>query len=148
MIEAHFSTNNFYTEAPLVASLSKLGSSIPAPAFIDCVQAYLCVYLGNSYGVSFTAAPTAKAELLKIPEDRWRYYFHKVLVNDEIILAKLFSEKPKNRFKDLVRDHLSYLADSENLNTDILKLVQALQSGNDSRIHGISRKLYDKIRGR
>ena len=140
--------NNFYTEGPLVANLSKLGSSIPAPAFIDCVQAYLCVYLGNSYGVSNAALPTAKAELLKIPEDRWRYYFDKVLANDEIILSKLFSEKPKARFKALISEHLAYLVDSESLNTDVLKLVQALVDGNDSRINSISHKLYGKIRGK
>ncbi|OCH53657.1 hypothetical protein [Vibrio sp. ZF57] len=147
LLDAHFSMNNFYTEAPLVANLSKLGSSIPAPAFIDCVQAYLCVYLGNSYGVSNAAFPTAKAELLKIPEDRWRYYFDKVLTSDEVILAKLFSDKPKNKFKALIRDHLTFLVESENLNTDVLKLVQALNEGDDRRIQAISRKLYDKIRG-
>lgn len=148
LIDAHFAMNNFYTEAPLVANLSKLGSSIPAPAFIDCVQAYLCVYLGNSYGVSNAAFPTAKAELLKIPEDRWRYYFDKVLINDEVILSKLFNEKPKNKFKTLIQDHLTYLVESESLNTDVLKLVQALNSGNDTRISSISHKLYDKIRGK
>ncbi len=146
LIDAHFAMNNFYTEAPLVANLSKLGSSIPAPAFIDCVQAYLCIYLGNSYGTSNAAFPTAKAELLKIPEDRWRYYFDKVLSTDEIILAKLFSDKPKERFKTLVRDHLSFLVDSESLNTDVLKLVKALSSGDNSRISSISRKIYDKLR--
>lgn len=148
LVDAHFALNNFYTEGPLVANLSKLGSSIPAPAFIDCIQAYLCVYLGNSYGVSNAALPTAKAELLKIPEDRWRYYFDKVLANDEIILSKLFSEKPKARFKALISDHLTYLVDSESLNTDVLKLVQALSDGNDSRINSISHKLYGKIRGK
>lgn len=146
LIDAHFSRNNFYTEAPLVVNLSKLGSSIPAPAFIDCVQAYLCVYLGNSYGVSNAAISTAKAELLKIPEDRWRYYFDKVLSADEVILAKLFNNKPRERFKALIRDHLSFLVDSESLNTDVLKLVQALNNGDDSRISTISRKLYEKLR--
>lgn len=148
LIDAHFSLNNFYTEAPLTANLSKLGSSIPAPAFIDCVQAYLCVYLGNSFGVSNTAMPMARTELLKIAEDRWRYYFDKVLTSDEIILAKLFSEKPKERFKMLINDHLNFLINSENLNTDVFKLVQALSEGNDSRVNSISRKLYDKTRGK
>ena len=148
IIEAHFSMNNFYTEAPLVASLSKLGSSIPAPAFIDCVQAYLCVYLGNSYGVSNTAAPIATAELLKIPEDRWRYYFSKVLATDEVILSKLFNSKPRDRFKLLIQSNFTFLTESESLDTDILKLVQALKEGNDSRILAISEKLYKKIRGK
>ena len=147
LIEAHFSMNNFYTEGPLVANLSKLGSSIPAPAFIDCMQAYLCVYLGNAYGVSHSAFPTAQSELLKIPEDRWRYYFSKVIQNDQIVLAKLSSEKPRSHFKTLLRDHLSYLAESEALSSDVLKLVQATIKGNDARITTISQKLYMKIRG-
>ncbi|OXD53196.1 hypothetical protein [Vibrio parahaemolyticus] len=146
LIDAHFAMNNFYTEGPLVANLSKLGSSIPAPAFIDCVQAYLCVYLGNSYGVSNAAFPTAKSELLKIPEDRWRYYFDKVLCNDEIILAKLFNSNPRDRFKTLIREHLSFLVESEILNTDVLKLVKALNNDDNNRISIISRKLYDKLR--
>lgn len=148
LIDAHFAMNNFYTEAPLVTNLSKLGSSIPAPAFIECIQAYLCVYLGNSYGVSNAAFPTAKAELLKIPEDRWRYYFDKVLISDEVILSKLFNNKPREKFKTLVREHLPFIVSSESLNTDVLKLVQALNDGNDQRINSISRKLYDKIRGK
>lgn len=148
LIDAHFAMNNFYTEAPLVASLSKLGSSIPAPAFIECVQAYLCVYLGNSYGTSHAAFPIAKAELLKIPEDRWRYYFDKVVGSDEIILAKLLGDKTRKRFSTLIQDHLSFLVTSESLNTEVLKLVQALNEGNDSRVNGIARKLYDKIRGK
>ena len=147
LIDAHFATNNFYTEAPLVSNLSKLGSSIPAPAFIDCVQAYLCVYLGNAYGVSNAAFATAKAELLKIPEDRWRYYFSKVIVSDEIILAKLFNGKPRDRFKTLIQEYLPYIAEGENLETDILKLVQALADGHDSRILSIASKLYKKTRG-
>lgn len=148
LIDAHFAMNNFYTEAPLVANLSKLGSSIPAPAFIDCVQAYLCVYLGNSYGVSNAAVPTARAELLKIPEDRWRYYFDKVFSSDEIILAKLFNEKPRERFKILIKNHLTFLVESESLNTDVLKLIQALNDDENRRISTISHKLYDRIRGK
>ncbi|MEE3507584.1 MULTISPECIES: hypothetical protein [unclassified Pseudomonas] len=148
LIDAHFSINNFYTEAPLVASLSKLGSSIPAPAFIECVQAYLCVYLGNSYGISHAAFPIAKAELLKIPEDRWRYYFDKVVASDEIILAKLLSDKPIKKFSTLIQDHLGFLVDSESLNTEVLKLVKALNDGNEGRVSAIARKLYDKIRGK
>lgn len=148
LIDAHFAMNNFYTEAPLVASLSKLGSSIPAPAFIECVQAYLCVYLGNSYGVSHEAFPIAKAELLKIPEDRWRYYFDKVIASDEIILAKLLSDKPRNKFSTLIQGHLNFLVGSESLNTEVLKLVKALNDGNDGRVGTIARKLYDKIRGK
>lgn len=147
LLEAHFAFNNFYTEGPLVANLAKLGSSIPAPAFIDCVQAYLCVYLGNSFGVSTAAAPTALAELKKIPEDRWRYYFDKVLSTDEVILEKLIRDKPRKRFQAFIQNELSYLADSEILNSDVLKLVQASNEGKEAKVIAIAQKLHQKIRG-
>ncbi|MGL1958292.1 MAG: hypothetical protein OCD00_13350 [Colwellia sp.] len=147
LVDAHFAMNNFYTEGPLVANLAKLGSSIPAPAFIDCIQAYLCVYLGNAYGVSAAAVSTAKAELLKIPEDRWKYYFSKVIENDEIILSKLFSDKPKKRFISLVKEHLTFLVDSESIGTDVLMLLQSSLKDNESRVTAIASKLYKKTRG-
>ena len=147
LIEAHFSLNNFYTETPLVSNLAKLGSSIPAPAFIDCVQAYLCVYLGNSYGTSHSAWPIARDELAKIPEDRWRYYFAKVLQNDDILLAKLHSDKPRRMFTSLIQNQLAYIAECEEVDPNILRLIRASLDGNDMKIKGIVEALYKKAKG-
>jgi hypothetical protein len=145
VIEAHFGMNNFYTEGPVVSNLSKLGSSIPAPAFIDCVQAYLCVFLGNIWGYSFTAAPIAERELKRIPQDRWAYYFAKVIHNDEIILSKLLSAKPRDRFCSFVENTLSDLAENESIGGDNQKLVKALMKKEQDRIAMISDKMYRKL---
>jgi hypothetical protein len=98
VIEAHFSMDNFHLEAEPVKTLSRLGTIIPRPALIDCMRAYLCVYLGNRYGFSFAAAPLAYGELTRISADRWEYYLGKVLPNDDTILLKLMDEKPIERF--------------------------------------------------
>jgi len=145
VIEAHFGMNNFYTEGPLVANLSKLGSSIPAPAFIECVQAYLCAFLGNQWGHTFAAAPVAEAELKKIPIDRWAYYFGKVIQNDEVILPKLLSSKPSGRLCDFVQETLNDLPENGNLTGDNRKLVEALAKKDAVRIMAIAEKMYKKL---
>lgn len=88
VIETHYATNNFYNEPAIVKKLSGLGSTIPAPALVECIQAYLAVYLGNSYEVSYRAAEIAYEELTKLTKERWYYYFEKVVQTDEIILSK------------------------------------------------------------
>ena len=145
IIDAHFAMNNFYTEPPLVSNLSKLGSSIPAPAFIECVQAYLCVYLGNPWGVSFDAATIADKELKRIPLDRWTYYFAKVIHTDEIILAKLLSEKPRERLCAFVINTLASLGASESISGENKKLFDALANKKAEQIYSISQKMYKKL---
>ncbi len=145
VIEAHFAMNNFYTEGPLVSNLSKLGSSIPAPAFIECVQAYLCSFLGNPWGHAHTAAPVAERELKRIPIDRWAYYFGKVVQNDEVILPKLLSSKPRDRLCKFVGETLSDLTENENLTGDNRKLVEALFNNDVGRITAIAEKMYNKL---
>lgn len=145
VIEAHFGMNNFYTEGPLVLNLSKLGSSIPAPAFIECIQAYLCVYMGNKWGHSFNAAPIAEQELKKIPGDRWAYYFEKVLRNDEIILAKLYSISPRKRLCEFTTNFLSGLVGIDSLSGDNRKLFEALSQKNIDRIGTIAKSMHEKL---
>lgn len=147
VMDAHFAMNNFYTEGPLVASLSKLGSSIPAPAFIECIQAYLCVYLGNQYGASFSAVPIAESELRKIPSDRWIYYFSKVIHNDEIILGKLYSDRPRVRFSVFVSENLSLLVGNESFTHDNKLLFEALVAQNNEKVRRITEKMYLKLKG-
>ena len=65
VIETHFEFNNFYNEPSVVRKLASLGSTIPLPAFIDCIQAYLAVYLGNSYGVSNIAASNCRRKIVR-----------------------------------------------------------------------------------
>jgi hypothetical protein len=145
VLEAHFGSNNFYTEGPLVANLSKLGSSIPAPAFIECVQAYLCVFLGNPWGHAFASESVAERELKKIPGDRWEYYFGKVIQNDEVVLPKLLSSKPRDRLCTFVRESLSDLHKNGNLTGDNRKLLEALDKNDVGRITAIAEKMYRNL---
>ncbi|GAB3870517.1 hypothetical protein GCM10028824_19240 [Hymenobacter segetis] len=101
IVDTHFSHNNFYNEYPLVKNLANLGTSIPKDAFLDCIQAYLCVYIGNRYGYARDAAPVAYEQLIKIPIVRWEYYIDKVLKDDDIILYKLYEENSSRRFVEL-----------------------------------------------
>jgi len=102
VIDAHFSFSNYYAEPAPTRRLSQLGTSIPRSALPKCIQALLCVYLGNRYGFSFEAAPIAEAQLKSITQDRWQYYFDKVLHSDEIILYKLLDNNPRQRFYQLL----------------------------------------------
>lgn len=65
LIDVHDSFNNFYNETGVVKALANLGTRIPEPAFLVCLDAYLLVYLGNYYGYSVKAAPIAEEELKK-----------------------------------------------------------------------------------
>lgn len=145
VLEAHFGMNNYYTEGPLVSNLSKLGSSIPAPAFIDCIQAYLCVYLGNQWGHAYSAAPIAEVELKKIPTDRWVYYFSKVIHNDELILQKIMSSKPRERFFLFIHSNLTSLRSEESITGDNKKLLDSLISKKTDRVINIAEKMYNNL---
>lgn len=101
LLETHFRRNNFYNEPSVVKKLSNLGSTIPAPALVECMQAYLAVYLGNIYGISNDAAPIAEQELSQISRERWYYYFEKVIHNDQVILLKM-DKNQVERFSDLL----------------------------------------------
>ena len=102
VIETHFEFNNFYNEPSVVRKLASLGSTIPLPALIDCFQAYLAVYLGNSYGVSHVAAQIAKEKLSEITRERWYYYFEKVIQDDDIVLSKISGSRRIGLFKNLL----------------------------------------------
>jgi hypothetical protein len=104
LLETHYSSNNFYNEPAITRKLSNLGTTIPAHALIECIQAYLAVYLGNSYGTSWDAAHIAKAELSNLSKERWFYYFEKVIQNDEVVLSKSNSTQV-SRFSQLLNEN-------------------------------------------
>ncbi len=139
LLETHFSSNNFYNEPPIVRKLSNLGSTIPAPALIDCIQAYLAVYLGNSYGTSWDAAFVAKNELSKLSKERWFYYFEKVIQNDDVILSKL-NPTQVVRFYELLNDN--ELNDFENLPKMNQNLYEAIIKKNTRKANIISTEMY------
>lgn len=143
VIDVHFSFDNFYNEPPIVRALANLGSTIPPPAFTDCIQAYLVVYLGNYYGHSIAAAPIAEKELSKISYDRWRHYFERILEKDEIILANLKTKLQIERFSNLLKN--INCDDFVDLPKDIQKLYDAIINIQLPTVLGITGKLYNKL---
>lgn len=136
VIDTHFAYNNYYNEPAVVKSLSKLGSTIPSPALQECMDSYLLVYLGNTYGVSREAAPIAKNELLSISNDRWEYFFNSIISKDEIVLLYITTPNQLDRFANLLNEIGEEAF--HNLNGDGKQIYNAIIKRNH--------KLYSKIR--
>ncbi|GAB6096436.1 hypothetical protein JCM14469_26890 [Desulfatiferula olefinivorans] len=147
IIEAHYNNNNFYTEGPLVKVLNNLGTTIPAPAIIDCIQAYLCVYFGNSYGVSFTAGPLSLIGINNITPDRWQYYLNNAIHTDEVILDKLaWISRAPSRFVQIITEKLDIsVLDTLSKNKN-RRLVQYIFDNNTSKIQSVAKSMYDELK--
>ena len=103
IISVHTAMNNFYNEPAAIQALSRLGSTIPWPAFPICMSAILAVKLGNRYGVSHAAIPTADELLKRLTKNQWEYYLNECLPGDELVLQKLsWYEKPRGSWIALV----------------------------------------------
>jgi len=102
VLTAHNSFGNYAAEPEPTKQLAAMGTSIPVPALAECLRAYFCVYLGNSYGHSWDAASVAERELKRVSRDRWERYFEKVFPGEHDILFKLCEAKPVSRWIDLV----------------------------------------------
>ena len=144
VIKNHFSFNNFYLEEGPVKQLASLGSRIPKAALSECMQAYLCVFLGNRWGFSFSAAPIALRQLQDVSKDRWSYFLSKVIDQDDVLIYKLLETNPVERFITLVRTlDLSSLAIDNNT---IGRMINAASEGRSQEIKNIAMRLYDRIR--
>ncbi|MFH1114192.1 MAG: hypothetical protein V1792_09750 [Pseudomonadota bacterium] len=145
VIDAHFNFNNFYTEPPLVSTLLRLGSTVPAPAVIDCIQAYLVVILGNHYGISYRAADLAKQGINGIAPERWMYYLNAAIPTDEVVLHKLsYIERAAGLFSEIVKDKVGP-ADRDQLKGAARKLALAALEGNAPRIREVAKSLLNKL---
>jgi len=102
--DIHFDYDNFYCEEKAIKELSSLGTIIPQPAMADCMTAYLLVYIGNFYGVSYGAAPIAEEQLSMIDEDEIKEYISNVLPYRQEILSELRNERPLKRLKDYLKE--------------------------------------------
>ncbi len=144
VVEVHFAFNNFYNEPSVVRRLSNLGSVIPAPALLDCFQAYLVVFMGNRYGVSHIAADIADDKLSEISKDRWKYYFEKGIQTDEIVLNKLSSGIGVSKLKRLleVNDLLDFI-DMPKLNQE---LYSSILKNNVMRVKGLADRMLKLIK--
>ena len=144
VIDAHFGFNNFYNETAPVRSLSSLGSIIPAPAFQDCIDAYLCVYLGNIYGPSFAAAPIAKQQLEKVSSERWHYFFKNLIHQDQYVLDHIYTPDQVSRFAALL-ESVGY-NNEDGLPRDNQLLYEAIMKRDTERARKISSEMEMRLR--
>lgn len=146
VLRAHEGMNNFYNEAAPLQTLARLGSTIPTPAFAICASAILAVKLGNYYGVSNAAVPTATALLDTFTSDRWQYYLNHCLPSDVRILDKLSDEKPGTRWIALAR---KYKFDQLTVKNKTVSALVAAALGNDLRkVELAAKRLRDELYGK
>lgn len=117
LLAAHEGLNNFYTEAPAALELSKLGSSIPMPAFQVCSTAVIASYLGNTWGNAWSAEGYLVSILNNFSKEKWEFYFNECLPVDSTILYKLRSSKPYDRWVSLSQTYRFDLLDIKNPQT-------------------------------
>lgn len=143
LIDVHDSFNNFYNESGVVKALANLGTRIPEPAFLVCLDAYLLVYLGNYYGYSRNAAPIAEEELKKISKDRWQAYFSGYIHTDDRILNNLETPTQVFRMRNLL---VSIDATSfSELPKDNQKLFDAIMKNDSEKVRLITNAMYKKL---
>lgn len=143
LIDVHDSFNNFYNESGVVKALANLGTRIPEPAFLVCLDAYLLVYLGNYYGYSRNAAPIAEEELKKISKDRWQAYFSGYIHTDDRILNNLETPTQVSRMRNLL---VSIDATSfSELPKDNQKLFDAIMKNDSGKVRLITNAMYKKL---
>lgn len=140
VIAAHQGMNNFYNEPDPMRELASLGTSIPGPALAACITAVLCVKLGNSYGISWSAQDSANQIIQKLSSDRWLHYINGRLENDRIILSKLMQSSPCKNWIKLISD----------INVDVSRitgketraLIKESIAGKEVKIQNIASKMF------
>lgn len=143
LIDVHYSFNNFYNETSVVKALSNLGTRIPEPAFLICLDAYLLVYLGNYYGFSRDAAPIAEEELKKISPERWQTYFSKHIHTDDRLLSNLETTAQISRLRNLLECiGISNLTDLPK-NNQIL--FDAIMNNDHQKVRNVSNAMYKAL---
>lgn len=142
VISVHTAMNNFYNEPAAIQALSRLGTTIPWPAFPICMSAILAVKLGNSYGVSNAAIPVADQLLGRLTKNQWEYYLNECLPGDDLVLQKLtWYDKPRVKWHAMVKDfQLPVKADKS---TYVTKLLVASQKADNTATAAAAKVLLD-----
>ena len=146
VLRAHDGLNNFYNEPAPVRKLAKLGTTIPVPALPACITALLSVMLGNFFGVSWSAVPSASAMLRKLSADRWAYYLNNVFPSDARILNKLEDDKPRANWIEI--SNKFNFGDIEINNNIVKTLIKASLEINDKKVLRLASKLLKQYYGR
>lgn len=105
LIDKHFEYDNYYKEPRAIKELANLGTVIPEPALMQCMKAYILVYIGNFYGRSISAVDIAEKQLTLISTEQWIQFFDRMLPYDKDLLGALYSTslKPIRNFYELLR---------------------------------------------
>ena len=143
VIDVHDSYNNFYNESGVVKALANLGTRIPEPAFLVCLDAYLLVYLGNYYGYSIAAAPIAEEELKKISQDRWQSYFSTYINTDDRILNNLETRTQVSRMKSLLES--IEMTSLKELPYDNQILFDSIMKNDYEKVKKVTNAMYNKL---
>lgn len=145
LLDVHYDFNNYYNEPSAARALSSLGSIIPKAAFAKCIKAYLCVLMGNYYGVSNAAVPIVEDELSKIAKERWHFYFSQMIMNDEDVLYHFQTDNQIDRLRSFLYKHgLADLADIPYPNN---KLYESILNSNFGKAKLIAQKFNNILRG-
>lgn len=144
VISVHTAMNNFYNEPAAIQALSRLGSTIPWPAFPICMSAILSVRLGNRYGVSHAAIPIADQLLKRLTKNQWEYYLNECLPGDELVLQKLsWYENPRSNWISIV-EQFQLPAKAEK-SIQVTKLLSASHKADGPATANASKALLDAM---
>lgn len=145
VISVHTAMDNFYNEPAAIQALSRLGTTIPWPAFPICMSAILAVKLGNSYGVSNAAIPAADQLLARLTKNQWDYYLNECLPGDELVLQKItWYPKPKAQWLKVAKEfQLPAKADKS---VQVTKLLAASHRGDTGAVEVAAKLLLDSMR--
>lgn len=147
IFEAHEGWDNYTNEVIPMRTLSNLGTAIPMPALHSCVSAALCVYLGNAYGNSRSAAPLAKTLLETIRDEQWAYYLKEALPSDRRILEKMSFPGPRTRWMDLAKEFNWPIANLS-LGKKVSQFLNASVSGNAETCTAVADSMLYSATGR
>lgn len=144
VISVHTAMNNFYNEPAAIQALSRLGSTIPWPAFPICMSAILAVKLGNRYGVSHAAIPAADELLKRLTKNQWEYYLNECLPGDELVLQKLsWYDKPRINWISLVKQF--QLPEKVDKSTQVTKLLASSHKADGQATSNAAKALLDAM---
>lgn len=145
LMEAHYEFNNFYNEPLAAEALANLGTIIPKPAFMACMKAYLCILMGNTYGVSIKAVPIVTKELLKVSKERWSYYFNNGIIKDDDVLDHFKTREQVQRFSFfIINNNFNHLVISTK---DGEALYKAIVESDYNKAIRVATCLFYQIRG-
>lgn len=142
---AHENVDNFYNEPSPMANLSRMGSTIPSPAFAVCITATLCVKLGNYWGISHNAQDSASILIKGVSKDRWVYFFNECLVSNQRILYKLTEQRPLSNWMRLFSERLIDSMLPDITKKESKQLLQYTKAQQGLKISRLADEMYSKL---